>query len=59
MEEVKVKVTEEKGTGYLPDMGALTAQKRDTDGVVVYVIADDNAGTWNGTQLKASQVELV
>ena len=60
MQNVKVKVVETKGTGFLPDMGTLKATKvLDEHDVAMYQIADDKAGSQNGTHLTATQVEEV
>jgi len=59
MVNTKIQVTETKNTGFLPDMGTLNATKTEDSGVVSYTIDDERAGTQNGTQLMANQVQEV
>ena len=57
MSDVKIKVVETKSTGFLPEMGTLSARKtEDLYEGFMYEITDEKAGSYNGYKFREDQV---
>ena len=59
MSKARIKLIDIKGTGFLPDMGALKAVKVVEQKQLVYILDDEKAGSQNGIRLNEKQVKEI